>query len=59
VVVVLYADSLPAAGEPSLDQCPDLRAPGADLSNADPLGIDEWGRDAPSRSDLSPVWLPT
>ncbi len=24
-----------------------------------PLVIDEWGRDAPSRSDLSPVWLPT
>jgi hypothetical protein len=44
VIVVLYADSLPLAGEPGLDACAALRAPGDDLSDADLLVLAEWGR---------------
>ena len=44
VVVVLYADSLPLAGEPGLDACAALRAPGDELSDADLLILDVWGR---------------
>jgi lysophospholipase L1-like esterase len=44
VLVVLYADSLPAAGTPGLDECVALRAPGDELSDADLLVIAEWGR---------------
>lgn len=44
VVVVLYAESLPAAGTPGLDECASLRAPGDHLSDADLSVIAEWGR---------------
>ena len=44
VIVVLYADSLPLAGEPGLDACAALRAPGDEISDADLLILDEWGR---------------
>ena len=44
MIVVLYADSLPSAGDAGLDACESLRAPGDDLSDADLLVIAEWGR---------------
>lgn len=43
VVVVLYADSLPSAGDVGLDGCSALRAAGDELSDADLLILDEWG----------------
>lgn len=49
VIVVLYADSLPLAGEPGLDACPALRAPGDEISDADLLILDEWGGRSASR----------
>jgi hypothetical protein len=44
VIIVLYADSLPLAGEPGLDSCAALRAPGDDLSDADLRILATWGR---------------
>lgn len=43
VLVVLYADSLPAAGTPGLDECVALRVPGDELSDADLRVIEAWG----------------
>lgn len=57
VIVVLYADSLPSAGTPGLDACESLRAPGDELSDADLLVIEEWGkRSVPAWRRRSPRW---
>ena len=41
VIVVLYADSLPAAGSPGLDACPALRVTGDSISDADLAKLDD------------------
>jgi len=49
VIVVMYADSLPAAGTPGLDACTALRAPGDSISDADLGVLAEWGSDIANR----------
>lgn len=49
VIVVLYADSLPAAGSPGLDACPALRVPGDSISDADLAVLDRWGGEIAER----------
>jgi lysophospholipase L1-like esterase len=49
VIVVMYADSLPAAGTPGLDACSALRAPGDSISDADLAVLAEWGTDIANR----------
>ena len=49
VIVVMYADSLPAAGTPGLDACSGLRAPGDSISDADLAVLAEWGTDIADR----------
>lgn len=49
VIVVMYADSLPAAGTPGLDSCSALRAPGDNISDADLAVLAEWGSDIADR----------